>query len=309
MARGSFFFAAVASALMPNHRPGPFRSLLKTKMMDRPDVFVDARDVTDLQKLKETLESQHLDKIDRRWGEYNIDVPAEHLRALGLFLEDEHYSLMCEGRILESGAGRLTWRARQGGIMSVIRRKMANSFEEVLPGGCVGTENITPLPVGDGFLAPDVSGFVRRLNEAQGLLPLAAGAPWPQVWVELAFTDASKDYDYALEKIRNCVRDCQVAAPCAYVLVALQTDVSGLFETRMALDEIDLEAPSVRASPTNEPEDAPKVAVWLPGTEDPSWYVLRTNRHVDIPIPTTGDPPTTTWRFESSLVCQRFQQN
>jgi len=269
------------------------------------DVVVDARQLTNLENLKETVVC-HMGDIEQRRGDYHIEMPAEHLHDIGLFLESEHMSLLCEGRNVE-GAGRLTWEAPQGGIKSLIHFEIAVSLKEVLGRRNVWTDNTTPLPVGGGnfaggFLAPDVSGFVRRPTEVQGLKPFAEKAPWPQVWVEVAFTDSGEDYKNAISKIQNCVRD--VREPCAYVLVALQNTASRIFKERMARGNMDLAAPSVEAEATIEPTNAPKVAVWQPDLT-PSWYVLETNKYVNVPIPKSD--PQKEWRFDFNLVCQYYE--
>jgi hypothetical protein len=258
-----------------------------------------------LEDLKETVVC-HMGKIEQRRGDYHVEMLAEYLDEIGLFLESEHPSLMCEGRIVD-GAARLTWEASQGFLKSVMQRKIANSLEEVLGPRNVGTDNTTPLPVGGGnfaggYLAPDVSGFVRRPTEVQGLKPFAEKAPWPQVWVEVAFTDSGEDYKNAISKIQNCVRD--VREPCVYVLVALQNTASRILKERMARGNMDLAAPSVEAEATIEPTNAPKVAVWQPDLA-PSWYVLETNKYVKVPIPMTD--PQKEWRFDFNLVCQCYE--
>ena len=59
-------------------------------------------------------------------------MSAEYLDEIGLFLESEHPSLMCEGRIVE-GAGQLTtWEASQGYIKSLINFEIAASLKQVL---------------------------------------------------------------------------------------------------------------------------------------------------------------------------------
>ena len=279
----------------------------ETSTVEKTETIVDARHLTDLKELEDEMVC-HFHEIEQRDGKYSIDVPPEHLRDLGLFLEREHPSLMCEGRFV-NGAGRLTWMRRQGYKKSKIQRKIANSLEEVLVGGGVGTDNITPFPVGGGPFAggskaPDVSGFVREPTELQSCFPLKEGAPWPQVWIEIAHTDTGRDYLDALEKIEDCVRGRVVAEPCVYILIALQQNPSRPYKDRMFRDAMDLGVPSLKATSAMEPTNAPKLAVWLPGMVTPSWYALRTNTHVDIPIPTT-DPPKI-WRFELNLVCQCY---
>ena len=303
-------FVAVATAFVPGSRhASSFERLSRAATMVRKDVFINAGEKT-VTELKEFLVC-HLGEVKQRRGAYHIDVPMQHLQELGKFLESEYPSLMamCEGRVVE-GLGRLTWKAGQGGIKSEIKFEIANSLVAVLKpfGGTAGMNNATPLPgVGGnfagGFLAPDVSGYIVRPSEAQGLEPIAENAPWPQVWVEVAFADDGSDYLDALGKIQDCRRD--VEEPCAYVLIALQKEQSRQFNKRMAIDAIDLGAPSVAAVATGEPQRSPKVALWLPNAAAPSWYVLRTNRHVDIPLPMTGNPPRT-WRFEFNLVCESF---
>ena len=142
-------------------------------------------------------------------------------------------------------------------------------------------DNDTPPPDGGGGFRSRRLGLRPAADASPG--PPTSRPPWPQVWVEIAFTDSGRDYLKALDKIVNAGRD--VEAPCAYVLIALQQNASRLFENRMALFDIDLTAPSVKAVATNEPQDAPKVAAWLPTTAAPSRYhVVRTNEHIDIPI-------------------------
>ena len=86
--------AAVAAAFVP-------RSRLLTASV-RPssvtlDQDVDARRLTTLEQLKKTLVC-HMSEINQRHGDYHILMQAEHLHEIGLFLESEYPSLMCEGR-------------------------------------------------------------------------------------------------------------------------------------------------------------------------------------------------------------------
>jgi len=98
--------AAVAAAFVPrSHRSLSASARPSSVTMDQ-DVVVDARRLTNLEQLKKTLVC-HMGDIEQRRGDYHILVPAEHLHEIGLFLESEHPSLMCEGIV--EGAGRLTW--------------------------------------------------------------------------------------------------------------------------------------------------------------------------------------------------------
>ena len=254
--------------------------------------------------LKKALRSRFEEIAERRKGKVVVLVPAKFVRDLGLWLEKEHPKTGCKELVLRNvGVGELIWQSFESGMKARVRKNLVRNLDDILDplGGESLSENDTPRPDG-GFYRPDVSGFVKRMSEDQSCRPMAEAAPWPQVFIEIAYTDSGSDYKDAKSRLENCV-DFDHA--CVDILIGIMRQRSGPLKQRMNRDAMNITDPSQPATVLDqEPSDAPKMAVWSPGAtpEAPSWYALRMNEHIDVVIPETAPPLT--WRLEFNVICQ-----